>query len=129
MTAGALSRDVHGVIISGLCRDLSEHSLLRFPVFSRGHSTLGQSPFTRPLAVQIPLLIKPIPEGCGLPAVEVRPGDWIVADRDGVVVVPREMGERVVQVATVGREVDEMCMRDIRSGVGVKEAFKRHRGK
>ena len=129
MTAGALSRGVIGVVISGLCRDLSEHSLLHFPVFSRGHSTLGQSPFTRPTAVQVPLLIKPVPEECGFPAVEVRPGDWVVADSDGVVVVPREMEEKVVQVATVGREVDEKCMRDIRAGVGVKEAFKRHRGK
>ncbi|KZT10713.1 RraA-like protein [Laetiporus sulphureus 93-53] len=133
MTAGAKARGAIGVVISGRCRDLAEHRSSAFPVFARAHSTLGQSPFTRPSAVNVPLTIAPDFGGANvqdpLPAVRVEPGDYVVADEDGVVSVPRNMAERVVQLAEKGREVDSRCMEDIVAGSGVQEAFKRHRGK
>ncbi|KAI0829797.1 RraA-like protein [Trametes gibbosa] len=130
MTAGAQSRRARGVIISGRCRDLAEHRAASFPVFARGHSTLGQSPFTRPSAVNVPLTISP-PDAAeeDFPAVQVFPGDWMIADEDGVVCVPAALAKDVVALAVKGREVDERCMQDIKAGKGVQETFKRHRGK
>ena len=128
MTAGALARGALGVIISGRCRDVAEHRSANFPVFARGHSTLGQSPFTRPSAVNVPVTIAP--EGTdAFPALEVQPGDWMLADEDGVVCVPRDLVSKVVELAQKGRDVDAKCLEDIRAGTGVQEAFKRHRGK
>lgn len=133
MTAGALARSAVGVIISGRCRDLAEHREFQFPVFSRGHSTLGQSPFTRPSAINVPLLIAPQGElGQGesaFPPVRVEPGDWMVADEDGVVCIPQELKSKVVELAVKGREVDARCMQDIKAGFGVQASFKKHRGK
>jgi regulator of RNase E activity RraA len=143
MTAGALARGAVGVIISGRCRDIAEHRAAHFPVFARGHSTVGQSPFTRPSAVNIPLLISPPPlqaysfssgesakeEHGAFPPVTVRPGDWMIADDDGVVCVPSEMEDEVVWLAAEGREVDSRCLEDIRAGMGVQASFKKHRGK
>ena len=133
MTAGAKSRGAQGVVISGRCRDLAEHRSQGFPVFARGHSTLGQSPFTRPSAVNVPVTIAP--EGI-VPGVEgafasatVNPGDFVVADEDGVVFVAPEMVSDVLRLAERGREVDARCMEDIQAGVSVQEAFRRHRGK
>ncbi|KIP11584.1 hypothetical protein PHLGIDRAFT_10573 [Phlebiopsis gigantea 11061_1 CR5-6] len=133
MTAGAKSRGAQGVVISGRCRDLAEHRSQNFPVFARGHSTLGQSPFTRPSAVNVPVTITPegvVPdtEGAFSPAT-VNPGDLVVADEDGVVFVAQEMVSEVVKLVEKGREVDARCMADIQAGVGVQEAFKKHRGK
>jgi regulator of RNase E activity RraA len=128
MTAGAQARSVKGVIISGRCRDVAEHRDSNFPVFARGHSTLGQSPWTRPSAVNVPLMIQPRGSDGEFPAVPVVPGDWMVADEDGVVCVPREMEEKVVQLAAKGRDVDERCMKDIREGLGVQASFKKYRG-
>ena len=130
MSAGAKSRGALGVVISGRCRDLDEHRNQGFPVFARGHSTLGQSPFTRPSAVNIPVTINPegAPEG-SFPAAVVNPGDIIVADEDGVVFVAQDMGDKVVALAQKGREVDAKCMEDIQTGKGVQETFKKHRGK
>lgn len=130
MTAGAQARGALGVVIAGRCRDLAEHRAAEFPVFARGHSTLGQSPFTRPSAVDVPLVIEPLymPEG-GFPAVRVEPRDWIVADEDGVVCVPTEQADRVVELASKGREIDARCMEDIKAGKSVQESFKKHRGK
>ncbi|KAF8904418.1 RraA-like protein [Gymnopilus junonius] len=130
MTAGALARGAKGVIISGRCRDIAEHRAQGFPVFSRAHSTLGQSPFTRPSAVNIPLTI--IPQGPGadvFPAVTVQPGDWLIADEDGVVCIPKDLEAQVVELAIKGREIDDRCMKDIQAGKGVQQSFKLHRGK
>lgn len=121
------------MVISGRCRDLAEHRNAEFPVFARGHSTLGQSPFTRPSEVNVPLTIRPdfsseaVKET--LKAVVVEPGDYVVADEDGVVCVPVDLVDQVVTLAIKGREVDARCMADIMAGSGVQEAFRRHRGK
>lgn len=130
MTAGAQVRGAVGVVISGRCRDISEHVSARFPVFSRGRSTVGQSPFTRPSAIQVPLTIRPDGDNSGaFPETTVYPGDYIVADVDGVVCVPSGMIEEVARVARKGKEEDEKCMADIRAGLGVQASFKKHRGK
>ncbi|KAI0746010.1 RraA-like protein [Earliella scabrosa] len=130
MTAGAKSRGALGVVISGRCRDLAEHRDASFPVFARGHSTLGQSPFTRPSEVNIPVVIRAsdVSEE-DFPAVRVEPGDWVIADEDGVVCVPAGKAEEVVGLAAKGREVDACCMEDIKAGKGIQETFKKHRGK
>jgi len=135
MTAGAIARSAKGVIISGRCRDLAEHRAQNFPVFARGHSTLGQSPFTRPSEINVALTIKPISNlepsvgDEGFPAVMIQPGDWMIGDEDGVVCVPRELEDKVLELAAKGRDIDDLCMKDIRAGKGVQASFKLHRGK
>lgn len=133
MTAGAQSRGALGVVISGRCRDLAEHRSANFPVFARGHSTLGQSPFTRPSAVNVAVTIEPEGVSAGaedaFPPAIVNAGDIVVADEDGVIFVAPDKIADVLQLAAKGREVDTRCMADIQAGVGVQEAFKRHRGK
>ncbi|KAH7916559.1 ribonuclease E inhibitor RraA/Dimethylmenaquinone methyltransferase [Hygrophoropsis aurantiaca] len=131
MTAGAQARDVVGVVISGRCRDLAEHRGAGFPVFARGHSTVGQSPFVRPSEVNVPLLISA--QGAGdapdaFAPVKVEPGDWIIADEDGVVCVPKDIVDQVVELAKKGQEIDAKCMEDIRAGKGVQASFKKYRG-
>lgn len=135
MTARAQSLGVRGVVIDGRCRDLGEHRESQFPVFARGHSILGQSPFTRPSELQVPLeIVDPtVPLGEDgkplFPPVTVHPGDLLLADVDGVVSVPRDLAEQVLELATKGRHVDGLCMADLRAGRGIKETFALHRGK
>ncbi|KAJ6593862.1 ribonuclease E inhibitor RraA/Dimethylmenaquinone methyltransferase [Mycena capillaripes] len=130
MSAGAIARSAVGVVISGRCRDLAEHRSLGFPVFARSHSTLGQQPFTRPSAVNVPLVIAPpnITSDYTFPSVRVEPGDWIIADEDGVVCVPKAMEREVAEKAEIGRSVDAQCMRDIQAGKGIQATFAKYRG-
>jgi regulator of RNase E activity RraA len=102
---------------------------LQFPVFARGTSTLGQSSLTRASEVNVALLIKAQGDIDALHAVRVRPGDWIVADEDGVVCVSHELEAQVIDLATEGRRIDELCMADIKAGKGIQSAFQAHRGK
>ncbi|GAA6058451.1 hypothetical protein JCM3770_005085 [Rhodotorula araucariae] len=135
LLAAALRRKgVRGVVTSGRCRDLAELRDLNFPVFARGHSILGQSPFTRPSRVQIPLEIRPqthpdTPADLAFPSTMVHPYDVVLADVDGVVVVRPELVDEVLRLAKEGREVDERCRADLLEGAGVKETFAKHRGK
>ena len=129
MSAGAISRGCLGVVISGRARDISEHINSDFPVFARSHSTLGQWPFTRPSQINIPLTINAQPANSDFPSLLVGPGDFIVADRDGVVCVPKDLVEQTITIATNGQEIDAKCMEDIRAGKGMKESFKMWRGK
>lgn len=136
MTARAQHLKVKGVVLDGRCRDLMEHREAGFAVFARGHSTQGQSPFTRPSELQVPIIISdPTAEGKDgdavknpkMPSVSVRPGDWVLADIDGVVVVPPSVAEDVIRLAEKGRREDDKCMQDIKAGMSVKGAFAKNR--
>ncbi|BGP14106.1 hypothetical protein JCM10213_002403 [Rhodosporidiobolus nylandii] len=127
-------KGVKGAVISGRCRDLSELQALDFPVFARGHSVLGQSPFTRPSRVQVPLTISPSPSASSSPNLDfppttVHPYDVLVADAEGVISIRPEVLDEVMRLAEEGRAVDERCRTDLLQGRGVAETFKRHRGK
>jgi regulator of RNase E activity RraA len=87
MGTTAKVRGLAGAVIDGAVRDISELRRLQFPVWSR-----RVSPATsvgRMVSVD-----KQVPVTCG--GILVRPGDYIVGDPDGVVVVPREAAEKVV---------------------------------
>ncbi|MEQ1880573.1 MAG: RraA family protein [Burkholderiales bacterium] len=87
MGTTAKVRGLAGAVIDGAVRDITELRRLQFPVWSR-----RVSPATsvgRMIGVD-----KQIPVNCG--GVLVRPGDYIVGDADGVVVVPVEAAERVI---------------------------------
>lgn len=68
-----------GVVIDGYVRDLEEIRAIGLPVLCRGH-TIAASPKSGPGEVNVPV-------ACG--GVVVQPGDVIVADTNGAVVVPR----------------------------------------
>lgn len=87
MGTTAKVRGLAGAVIDGAVRDTAELKRLEFPVWSR-----RVSPATsvgRMISVD-----KQIPVMCG--GVLVRPGDYLVGDADGVVVVPSESAEKVV---------------------------------
>lgn len=114
-----------GVVAEGRIRDLREHWELSFPVFSAGTSTLGASPFVRVSSVGQPITLG---AQSGWPVL-IRNGDMIVADVDGVVRIPIDRVEEIVQVAAKGVETDQKCMEDLRNGRSIVETFAEHRGK
>ncbi|MGE5116965.1 MAG: RraA family protein [Betaproteobacteria bacterium] len=95
MTAGAVANGHAGAVLDGGVRDLAEiRRDYDFPVFARDVSpgtTLGRF---RTVASQVPVRAG---------GVMVHPGDIIVADIDGVVVVPRD---KAAQVLALSLEID-----------------------
>jgi 4-hydroxy-4-methyl-2-oxoglutarate aldolase len=91
MTAGAVANEHAGAILDGGVRDLSEiRRDYDFPVFARAVSpgtTLGRY---KTVASQVPVEVG---------GVVVHPGDIIVADIDGVVVVPSAKADEVLAMS------------------------------
>jgi RraA family protein len=88
----AKARGLAGFVIDGAARDIAELEALGVAVFSRGQTPAG--PFkTGPFELLATVAIG---------GVVVHPGDAVVADRDGVVVVPRD---RVAEVLARAEEI------------------------
>jgi regulator of RNase E activity RraA len=57
----------------------------------------------------------------------IKPGDYIVADLDGVVVIPQELAEMVIPLMKRQVEADAKVLRAIRDGMSFTEASEKFR--
>jgi len=94
--AYAQQRGIAGFVVDGVIRDLAETRERRFPVFARGVIPI---PGVRKTAGLID-----VPVVCG--GVTVAPGDVVVADEEGIVVLPRGQAEAILARATERAEKD-----------------------
>ena len=88
-TEASLKMGIHGLVTDGAVRDTVEIAQLGFPVFSRAISIKGTT------KRQAGLINHPILIG----GVQVEPGDIVIGDPDGVVVVPLNEAEEVLHKA------------------------------
>ena len=96
--AVAQKRGVAGFVIDGVIRDLAEIRQNKFPVFARGVIPIpGQKNITGPLNAPI---------SCG--GVNISPGDIIVADEEGIAVIPAGREDEVYGKAKSRAEKDAM---------------------
>jgi 4-hydroxy-4-methyl-2-oxoglutarate aldolase len=106
MSLGAKTQGIAGLVIDACVRDADDIEALGFPVFSRGLCIRGTTNFGDGT------LNEPIIIGECL----IQPGDIIVGDRDGVVVVPQNRIEEAIEKA-IAREAREESVREqLRSG-------------
>lgn len=117
----ARRRKIAAVIVDGAIRDVAEMRRSRFPVFCKGvvptgpHKGWGDS-------VNVPIQ-------CG--GVPVNPGDLIVGDDDGVVVVPREEAEEVLRLARARVRLEAKWRKAVTQGrttldvIGLTEVVRR----
>lgn len=107
MTVSAMARKIAGLAIDGCIRDSEEIVKMGFPVFCKGFSIKGTK------KEMLGLINYPIVFG----GVVVRPGDLILGDNDGMVVVRREDCEVVLEKA-LKRVADEERKREaLASGI------------
>jgi regulator of RNase E activity RraA len=102
----AIHRQIAGFVVDGLIRDLPSILPLDFPVFARGVTPIG--PLHRgPGEINYPIC-------CG--GVVVNPGDLIVADAAGIVVVPREIASELLTRLKLHDETNRAYLESVRRG-------------
>lgn len=91
-----IMKGVKGMVIDGYTRDIDDIERIQFPVFAKGLiPNSAVSKFEGKINVPIQ---------CG--GILVRPGDFVVGDNNGVVVVPKEMAEDVLKNAIRIKELE-----------------------
>ena len=97
---------VAGLIVDAGVRDVAEISAMNFPVWSKAICAQGSVKATAG-SVNIDVV-------CA--GALVHPGDVIVADQDGVVVIPRESAQEIAQLGEARRQREERSRERLRAG-------------
>ena len=107
MVRYAMSRDIGGFLLDGSIRDVAEiKKIIKFPVFARG--VTPQGPFKNgPGEINVPVCIG---------GIAVLPGDILVGDEDGVVVVRQEDAVQVAKMAQHHHDGEKVTFEQIQSG-------------
>ena len=113
-SAAAKGRGATGVVADGPLRDTQQVVALDFPAFGQGSRTYDYKGRMRIEAIRIPVI-------CG--GVEIHPGDGVIADSDGVVVVPAKHLEKVSELANARAATEKTVLQDLLSGKSVREVW------
>ena len=118
LTAVAHRRDLGGTVINGVCRDIARAIDLGYPIFSRGRwMRTGKD------RVEVESMGQPVSLG----DVQVRPGDIVCGDADGVVVIPGSRESEVLDVARAIEEAEQAIEAETARGIRLDEARTKHR--
>ncbi|MEY2619374.1 MAG: hypothetical protein RL522_2376 [Pseudomonadota bacterium] len=115
LTEIAYQRGIAGTLIDGVCRDTRLCRSLGYPIFSKDHwMRTGKD------RVQV--------EATGVPVnignARVAPGDIVKGDCDGVIVIPKEHEDRVLDTAEAIEAAEDQIRSAVRGGMRLDEARK-----
>ena len=113
MALACKMQGIAGVIIDGSCRDAQDIIELGLPVFVRGMNPSG--------TVKASLGEVNVPVRCG--GVDVHPGDIVLGDCDGVVVVPQGAEDEVFAKAEAKFEKEEHLVEMLKAGKTTLEIY------
>ncbi len=111
-----LHRGLAGCVIDGVARDVDEYQQLGLPVYARG--IIQQSIRNRCAFAGHGIEVQ-------LAGVTVRPGDLVMADDNGIVIIPHERAQEVLKIAKKYKTIEENIVQAIGNGDDPVEAHER----
>lgn len=115
-TETAQYRGARGAVIDGGARDTDYILKLGFPVFARYKTPVDIGGRWRLVAHNVPIAIG---------RVHIAPGDYILGDRDGVLIIPQSIAEEVVAKAEAVVQTENLVRKSILQGTHPVEAFRK----
>jgi 3-hexulose-6-phosphate synthase/6-phospho-3-hexuloisomerase len=110
-TLSCVKKGISGVVIDGAVRDVDDIRTMKFPLFAKAVvPNAGEPKGFGEINAEIQ---------CG--AQYVRPGDWIIGDESGVVVIPAERAYEIARRALEVRKNEERIREEIRRGSTLAE--------
>jgi regulator of RNase E activity RraA len=116
MSLCASKKGIEGTVIDGVCRDVPAIKKLGYTIFSKGQYMVTGKDRVEVDAVNIPIAIS---------GVQVKPGDIMLADDSGALVVPLEKAEKVLKIAKEIEEKEAIIEQEILAGKTLTEARKK----
>ncbi|KAF2160904.1 hypothetical protein M409DRAFT_70191 [Zasmidium cellare ATCC 36951] len=113
MATRAQKLGAKGIVIDGNFRDINEHRELGMPMFARAIAASGSASFTRSAAFNVPIHFTSETQ---LRPLTIKPGDYILADADGVVAVPPEKAEECLKLVEERARIDEQTLAALKAG-------------
>lgn len=114
LAANIVQRGLSGAVIDGLIRDRATIAVMPVSFHARGLTPVAMRR-DGPGAPMVPLTIG---------GVTVNPGDWIVADDDGVIVLPPAEVESAIAAAEKSARVEVRIMELVNGGAAVSDAVR-----
>lgn len=107
-------RGIRGYVVDGACRDVEFIHKLGFQTCFRHYTPKDIVSFWLPDAFDVPIVIG---------EVRIHGGDYLLADRDGIVIVPAARVEEVVAAAETAIGTENLIRKAILEGVDPQEAY------
>ncbi len=115
LTTAAKNRGCVGALVDGMVRDVRQMTKMSFPVWARGMNVLDSLHRQRVIDLDVPVEIG---------GIEFRPGDLVIADVDGVVVVPQELEADAIRRAWDKVYAESVTRDAIKAGMLAGEAYR-----
>ena len=117
LSTAARARGAAGCLTDGFVRDVRQIRQMGFPVFHGGIAPLDSKGRGKVAEIDVPI-------ECG--GVRVRPGDLVVGDADGVIVVPRAVEADVLDRAFAKVSGENRTREELERGAKLADVFARH---
>lgn len=119
---GMRERGCQGAVVDGGIRDARWIAELGFPVFSRFRTPVQSAGRWKVTAWDVPVTLR----GATRRSVTVHPGDFILGDADGVVVIPQALVAGVADRAEKLTRHEQVLRAALRAGTTLAEALRQH---
>lgn len=106
LTVAAQARNIAGLVMDGGVRDIAAMNRRNFPVFTRGISVQGT----------VKVRFNSVGEAIQISDCSISQGDLVVADDDGVVVIPKMHIERVINAGRERADKEALMMEKLGAG-------------
>jgi regulator of RNase E activity RraA len=110
LIARLLERGVAGVVTDGALRDVPQIEALAIPVYAGGAAAPASFGIHHAVDLDQPI-------ACG--DVAVFPGDVLVGDREGVVVIPRHLADEVARDGAEQEQLESWILKEVKAGKGI----------
>jgi len=117
LSTACLAKGVRGVVMSTCVRDLWKLNEMDFPVFGIGATPADSKGRIDVVQIGEPILID---------GVEVRTGDYVLGDVDGVVIIPQDQLDETLRLAQQKVSGENTVREELAAGVPVSEVFRKH---
>ncbi len=114
MSMRAIKLGAAGAVVNGYSRDTNGILELNFPVFSCGSYAKDQAPRGKVIDFRTSIEMN---------GVLIRNGDYVIGDRDGVCIVPKEASAEIFRLAFEKARGEKIVFQKIKEGMSAKAAF------